>query len=100
MRSRETSVRSRETSVRSRETSVRSRETGVRSRETGVRSRETGVRSRDSVMNADKPRSLKLKNGFTCSPVRVDSLLRKRAIAASFQLDNCWFCGRPMVPGR
>jgi len=39
------------------------------------------------------------RNGYRLPPHSLNlDLEKKQRIALSFNLENCWFCGRPMTP--
>ena len=46
---------------------------------------------------APSPGIYRRKNGFSRSLGEISALLAKRSIVDSYDLEACWFCGRPMV---
>ena len=46
---------------------------------------------------APSPGIYRRKNGFSRSLGEISALMAKRSIVDSYDLEACWFCGRPMV---
>lgn len=50
-------------------------------------------------MDRAKVQNIRGKNGFHLPPQNLElEVEKKHRIALSFNLEHCWFCGRPMTP--